>query len=694
MKKKGISAVMSLLLFLGCMIPHAQADDTDHAIDMDKTGSMTIYKIDYTNARKDGVWKDDSFLSTGWRESYVENTLINNTVPKGAASGSISLGNGDSSLGYALSGVEFTYLKIADICTVTETDATTGYNVRTLFQFRKDHSVLPSLGLTAGVHAYTPSESAKLDTDTYWYYTSDALNQALAERLEKNPTTTKNTLEAYVADNGGTAMPLSDNYGRSSAKDLPLGLYLLVETAVPEMVTSTTNPFFIMLPMTTVSGDTNSVSPAGQWNYDVTVYPKHETGIPTLEKFVREANSGKKTSTFSHTVTASAGDTVEYQILTTLPSITSTATQLNTYGIFDTLANGLSYQKDAGVKIEIYSDKDCTNQVDQWKDGSGNFTVTYSSDGHSMTVAMTAAGLKIINGDTGSNVNGARYSGYSNYTMRLSYVATVNSDASCICGDTGNQDKVVLTWRRSSEDYFDTLVDDTHVYSYGLNLTKKFSDQNSADADKEKKFDSVKFQVYNETDGYYVVATKNSEEGIYYMTGTTMTEKDATIFTPLVSDGEYGKVIILGLEDDTYVITETQTASGYTKLQEPISITITAAESLEHCDIYTEDTLGVLQNDPRYEFGNDTLANIPQKALDHVGYTVAAAMGETKITMVKAGNSANAAAAMTIINTPGLDLPQTGDHGTWMYGAFGVLFMVAAAIVIVVAVYKLRHSEK
>lgn len=75
-------------------------------------------------------------------------------------------------------------------------------------------------------------------------------------------------------------MPLTDTNGKTKAENLELGLYLVVETKVPEMVTSTCNPFFVCLPMT---------SSGGSWIYDVTVYPKNLTGNPTLDKTLRES---------------------------------------------------------------------------------------------------------------------------------------------------------------------------------------------------------------------------------------------------------------------------------------------------------------------------------------------------------------------------------------------------------------------
>ena len=89
-------------------------------------------------------------------------------------------------------------------------------------------------------------------------------------------------MEAYVKNHDGITMDKTDADGRTSIDGLECGLYIVVETAVPEMVTSTTNPFFISLPMTTVNNICDGSAPEGgsEWNYDVTVYPKNETGIP------------------------------------------------------------------------------------------------------------------------------------------------------------------------------------------------------------------------------------------------------------------------------------------------------------------------------------------------------------------------------------------------------------------------------
>ena len=258
--KKIVCALMTLVLLLSS-VPAVFADEAK-TIDQDAACSLTIWKFDYTNAKKDGVWDEEAFPSTGWQESYVENTLVN-TNRKGDSDGQNgnALGNGQTSKGYAIAGVEFTYLKAADIVTF-ENQGTT----QVLYGFHKTDAadLLKAIGLESGANRCAEADS--LDADRY-FYTSDTLNKALVQSLEANSTTVKNALETFIR-NGGTAMAPTSEVGKTSAKDLSVGLYLLVETKVPEMVTSTTNPFFVSLPMTTVTGNDNSASRDGgtAWN--------------------------------------------------------------------------------------------------------------------------------------------------------------------------------------------------------------------------------------------------------------------------------------------------------------------------------------------------------------------------------------------------------------------------------------------
>ena len=699
---KNFKKIMSLLLALTLCLSFpvaASAREVDDPrdgvlIDEDALGSLTLYKYDLTNAEKDGVW-DSSYVSTG----VYDETGVNNVL--GGATQS-DLGNGEVSYGYAIKGVEFSYLKIADIVQFTESeaDARTDNHVEVLYGIDKVKGAdfLKALGLENGNNRYTNADH--LNANQY-FYQSDVLIDAMAAGLEANSTTVKNALEAYMAANGGVAMPLTDSYGKTEAKNLDLGLYLLVETKVPEMVTSTTDPFLVSVPMTTING-TNADNGGTTWIYDITLYPKNLTGIPTLEKTLRENknDTGKHngstsniTDGYAHTGTASAGDVLDYQIISTLPTITSESTYLSCYTFVDTLSKGLTYTK-GDVVLEFFTDAACTDKVASWKETDGKFSVAYntSSAGEGvMTVEMTEEGLAEINTSKAVYADASMVNtGYSDCTVRITYTAKMDSDYSVVFGDIGNDNKVVLTWKRTSDNYYDTLVDDAHVFTYGIDLTKKFSDGKG-------NFANVQFVIKNDTDNYFVKAALNAEEGIYYVTEHVANADEATLFTPVTpvavpKSGEaQNKIIVKGLEDDTYTITEIRTDNGYVLLKDDIEVVISKAETTELCDIYESDVLGLIQNDPRYaEIINDTgdLKNMPQKHLEHHLLTASATVDGNKVTMLVDNGSENAEAPLTVVNTRGFDLPETGDNGTLMFTVFGILIMAGAAGVLYIATRK------
>ena len=627
---KAICLCLALVLCFGSTISVSAAEVAGATIDETQKGSLTIFKYDLTNSENDGVW-DSSYVSTGVAdESGVNETMKN----------------------YALEGVEFSFVKVADIVQFTEStaDTRTDSHVEVLYAIDKVQGAdfLKALGLENGAQRYTNADA--LDADKYFYQT-DVLIQALSTALIANSTMVKNAMEQYIAAVGGTAMPLTDSFGKTKAENLALGLYLIVETKVPENVVSTTDPFLISLPMTSVNG-TNATDGGSRWIYDVTVYPKNQTGDPTLEKTLRESKSDTgKTDAYAHTGTASGGDIVEYQIVSTLPTITSESTYLTTYTFVDTLSKGLSYAK-GDVVLEFFTDSACTDSVAKWTEADGKFSVAYNSveTGETMTIAMTQTGLTEIN--TSKAVYSAAdmvNSGYSDLTLRITYAAKLDSDNSVVYGDDGNPNQVNLTWKRTSTDYYDMLADDCHLYTYGIDLTKKFSDGNG-------DFANVEFVLNNETDNYYVKAALNESEGVYYVTAHVADEADATHFIPVSS----GKVVVKVLEDDTYRISEVRTDNGYTLLKEDIEVVISQTETTSLCD----DVSG---------------------SVEHHLLTASAKVDGNAVTMLADGGSANAEAPLTVVNTRGFDLPETGDNGTMMFTIVGILLMAGAVAVLLIA---------
>ena len=573
-------------------------------IDPGKKASLSIYKYNITKASNDGAWDVESYVSTGLHDDAVIDKLSK----------------------YAIQGVEFTYLRVADV-TMNNEVVDGQRQVGVLYGFDssdRGNAVLSTIGLTA-------ADAHKTDNGIN-YFTSDMLSNKLATALAANATSAKNALEAAVK-NGGVAMTETDATGHTSASDMEQGLYLVVETRVPENVTSTCNPFFVSLPMTTIDGS--------KWNYDVTVYPKNQTGNPDLEKTVREAknSTGKNTGSltditdgYAHTATASVGDTVEYQIISTLPTITSKASSLSEYTYVDTLSKGIRYNKN-DVVIEFFKDAGCTDKITTWAEESGKFTVTYDDVQNSMTIRMTEAGLAEIN-EAATVYTDSVKRGYSDCTMRITYAATLTADAKT--GDTDNPNEVVLTWKRTNTTYFDTLKDCCHVYTYGVDVLKHFSDNGG-------NMKNVKFRLHNDADDCYIIA--DLKDGVYYAKGFTAKKSDATTFIPNSS----GHIVVKGLEDDTYSLTETATDKGYVLLRDAVKIVIRTAESgqCEKC-------------------GTKLL-------------TASATVNGKDVSMT----DGNAIVPLTVVNNPGFDLPKTGGYGTWMFTIGGAVLLGAAAFIVI-----------
>lgn len=80
----------------------------------------------------------------------------------------------------------------------------------------------------------------------------------------------------------------TDVYGKVEFTGLHVGLYLVIETTLPQAVTQKADPFLVSIPMTRIgAGKDETTNPNNEvWMYDVTVYPKNSIaqGNVTLEK--------------------------------------------------------------------------------------------------------------------------------------------------------------------------------------------------------------------------------------------------------------------------------------------------------------------------------------------------------------------------------------------------------------------------
>ncbi|MDO4323369.1 MAG: SpaA isopeptide-forming pilin-related protein [Lachnospiraceae bacterium] len=750
----------------------ATANDLANAdiIDMSKTGSLSIYKYDMAAAKAAQAYNEGDRIATGQQDAEVERIMSD----------------------YAIEGVQFTYLRAGNIETYSYTG---GVDSQINVVYEIPTALADILGLTAA-DAYDMKAAGVAEpcakTGVY-HYDSTQLTDALDALLKKDDVAAKNALETYLysygtmdsttdqhTNVGAVNMPKTDAKGYTHVDGLELGLYLIVETEVPEQVVETVNPWFASLPFTNISSD--EVDNGGDyWLYDMTCYPKNQTGNPTLDKSVRNAysntgatddkngtvNSGDKYDSkmdssslvvynkdtnaentadtndaayvanrggyttdgvtagaggagystdfeYRDTTTASAGDILDYILVSRLPHISSKSTFLSEYTFTDILSAGLTYNKD--VKIAFYDNatdanvNNTKNAVLLWNLGTGSYEQKYATanitnwdtgatDGSTqLTVSLTEAGLSVINGTGTNNPESATdLNGLSDYYMVVYYTATVNSNETLVLGDNGNENDVVLTWSRTSDGFYNTMEDRNYVYAYSLDLTKEFSDDKG-------DFSQVEFKLYNTTDAYYVEAKFDEAAGVYYVTGKNVDEDAATTFVPT----DDGSIVVYGLEADTYQITEIATDNGYTLLKDQIVVTITPtdreviasvagvtgmdADAVDaivqyyHGGIYdengnlvnaTKDALtGADANRPALQTANGRTIG---KTDMYVGAIIPAAATVDKVDaemashVYKEGNSntqltsADATVLLNVVNNANFVLPNTGGYGTLVF---------------------------
>ena len=584
---KSIGAMAMAAAMAATMMVSVSAAPSD-IIDTSKTGSLTIHKYDLTAAEAAGV--DVS--------GYQNNGEVD-------AEAAAELAN------YAIAGVEYTYIRVGDINTSSENG-----EIKLLYDIPDELETVLDLE----------------DTRNNNNYTSDEINQALADLMTDNTAGKDALFDYFEAASGKTAMDLTDSTGMTSDSEMELGLYLVVETKVPANVHTTTDPFFVSLPMTDETGD--------EWFYDVNVYPKNQTETEQVDKLVKQHDDTD--AAYQDIATGSIGDQMDYTFVTKLPKITDQATYLTQYQFADTIQEGLTYNKD--FTIYIYGNRTdaeanaTSAAIATWQQGQGNFTVTYGEGDKSATVALTAAGLAAIN------------PAFSEYYMVVSYSCVINNDA--VLGDASNPNDVTLSYSRTNTADIETVTDTAKVFSYGIDLTKTFSGQVGNP-------ENVQFVLQNQTNGHYITAVAASA-GVYNVTDNNKSsdEANATKFSPNAD----GSLIINGLEADTYVLTEIHTDAGFSLLKEPMTIVInqTIDEIIPSTntlyDSTTEDTPVVVNN------GDRASATVDGSAAN----------------MSSDDTSANAYVDMVVVNTPTFVLPQTGGNGALIFTLAGCGIALAA----------------
>lgn len=266
-----------------------------------------------------------------------------------------------------------------------------------------------------------------------------------------------------------------------------------------------------------------------------------KSDVPTVTKKVKDKNDTDGTTTdWQDSADYDFNDPVPFQITGTMPSNIADYTTY-TYEFTDTMTKGLTYNKDAVIKV--YSgDSDTTGTAVS----KGAFTEVAATDAATgvTTVTWTCANLKAI-----TDANGKAITIDANTKVVVEYSATLNENA--VIGADGNPNYVDLTYsnnpNKGGEGKTSKTPKDTNiVFTYETIVNK---------LDQDKK----------SLAGAGFTLQKKQSDGTY---------KDIKTFTA----GTETTFEFKGLDDGDYKLIESTTPAGYNTIT-PVEFTISATHT-------------------------------------------------------------------------------------------------------------------
>lgn len=333
-------------------------------------------------------------------------------------------------------------------------------------------------------------------------------------------------------------------------------------------------------------------------------------------------------------LTAETGDVLDYQLTAQVPTLTD-YDNLTKFTMSDTLEK----QEFDPASVEIAINGAAITRgtgADSNKFYIGQTPLatltpfSYANEKSSFTLTFEPSALEAYEGET----------------VTVTYSARLTTDAVKV-----NVNNAELVWSNNGSD--SSLIDSTEVYTYGIELTKTFSDATvSAD-----EIGEVTFQLYR---------VNGQDEELLYFTGSAgsyilVSDYSGTgnVTANLKLDTTSRKLTVVGLDDDeTYILKETNTADGYNKIDEDVTIDLEA------------------QLDPNAMLLDEgkTSVKLGDTSLN-VGFVNNKSSTETAIASV----------AFELYNQKGFSLPKTGDAGTWALTVNGILLIASGVVLIVVS---------
>lgn len=312
------------------------------------------------------------------------------------------------------------------------------------------------------------------------------------------------------------------------------------------------------------------------------------------------------------------------------------------YYLKDVLAPGMSYVKNGNnVALEIKV---------EGKEKNG---YTLQSTDYTITTTTTDEKNKFELRIPWINENGTFKYPYTDsvQTVTITYSAEVDTDAE-IAGD-GNKNTVSLKYWTEDQDPNEDdphIIEEeketiTYVYAFAIKKTNTVGDSLSG----------ATFTLTNKDNSNVQLRETVANSGIYEYVSANSNEAP----TPIVSP-ESGKIIVKGVNAETYTLKEIKAPAGYNLLTNTISITpVLATKYAKKYKItYTTDTNGVT---------TATTTSLGDDATESE-YNF-----DSDVPVLLEG----------VINNAGTILPATGGIGTTIFYAAGIILMAGAVFFVI-----------
>ena len=365
---------------------------------------------------------------------------------------------------------------------------------------------------------------------------------------------------------------------------------------------------------------------------------------PKVEKKVYEedyTNDAGYGSGYNDVADHFIGESVPFKLIGTLPSADEFAAYDTYYYEFnDTLDAGFKAPAagDFTVKIgDTVVTEDFDIVIGDQLDASGKTATSISikAKGNDIKKIMTDKGID-----------------FSTATPKVTvdYKAVLDDDA--VIGLNGNENKVDLKFSNNPNATGDgtnntgkTPEDKVIVFTYEFDTLKVDA------ADNTKKLQGAEFTLQDKASGKYAKVVNGIFQGWV----------DAAEASTLTTD-ENGLITIKGMEGGTYIVKETKAPTDYNLPSAPFEITLKATKIMsQDWNSTASDALG--------EFGA-TIANpLPN--------TSGTATDNAKVSVD------GYTATLTIKNTKGAELPETGGIGTKLFYIGGGALVLASAVILI-----------